>query len=336
MKAVKLPSGSYRFQKTINGKRYSFTLDHKPTKKEMESLIAEKMNTNLSSSECSEIKFILCAKEYIEINDNVLSPSTKRGYASIMRNIPDWFANMKINKIDQVIVQKLINEYSLTHAPKTTKNLHSFVSTVLSVYNPNINLQTNLPMIQKNEGYIPTNEDVKNILELAENTRYYIPFRLGAYGLRRSEVCALKYPDDFDGNVIHIFKAIVQDENNNWIIKYTKTTASDRYIYIDDDLLKTIDEQGYIYNGAPGLIYRYLVNCQNKLGIPHFRLHDMRHYFATELSDMGIPEADIMAMGGWSTPDTMKRVYRHSRIKNNLDAQKEVLEKLHTKCTRIS
>ena len=36
MKVQKLPSGSYRVQKTINGKRRSFTFDHKPTQKEIE------------------------------------------------------------------------------------------------------------------------------------------------------------------------------------------------------------------------------------------------------------------------------------------------------------
>ena len=336
MKTTKLPSGSYRFQKVINGKRYSFTLDHKPTKKEIEQLIAEKMNTTLSSSKASEVHFIKCANEYIQINDNVLSPSTKRGYSSIIRNIPEWFAKMKINQIDQVIVQKLINEYSITHSPKTTKNLHGFVSTVLRVYNPDLILKTNLPKVQRIEGYIPTDEDIQRILELSKDTRYYIPFRLGTYGLRRSEVCALVYPDDFDGNIVHINKAIVQDDDGNWIVKYTKTTASDRHIYIDDELLKLIEEQGYIYNGAPGLLHRHLRKCQNRLEIPHFRLHDMRHYFATELSQMGVPEADILAMGGWATANTMKRVYRHARVMDNLNAQKEISEKLHTKCTRIS
>lgn len=330
---VEKRSGGYRFQKMINGKRYSFTLDHNPTKKEIEQLIAEKMNSHVRLSDAPKTRFIDCANEYMSINENVLSPSTKRGYASIIRNIPEWFADTRISDIDQITVQKLINEYSVTHAPKTTKNLHGFVSVVLQTFNPSLVLKTNLPQKKKTEDYIPTNEEVSQIMELVQGTRYYVPFRLGAYGLRRSEICALQYPEDFEDNIVHINKALVEDENKQWIVKQTKTVAGDRYIYIDDELLSAIKEQGYIYNGFPGSIYRHLQKCQAQLGIQKFRLHDMRHYFATELSNMGVPEADILAMGGWSTPDTMKRVYRHSRIRNNIAAQKDISEKLHQNCT---
>ena len=52
----------------------------------------------------------------------------------------------------------------------------------------------------------------------------------------------------------------------------------------------------------------------------------MRHYFASKLSSMGVPEADILALGGWETDNIMKSVYRHSMMK---DKQKsEISDKL--------
>jgi integrase len=55
-----------------------------------------------------------------------------------------------------------------------------------------------------------------------------------------------------------------------------------------------------------------LKKIQTKLGIPYFSIHKLRHYFASKMSELGIPEADILKMGGWETDHIMKKVYRHS------------------------
>ena len=44
--------------------------------------------------------------------------------------------------------------------------------------------------------------------------------------------------------------------------------------------------------------------------LPHFRMHDLRHYSASILHAIGIPDQYIMARGGWKTDNVMKRVYR--------------------------
>ena len=43
---------------------------------------------------------------------------------------------------------------------------------------------------------------------------------------------------------------------------------------------------------------------------------------------MNIPEEDILAMGGWSSPYTMKRVYRHNRILEDTAAKKDISNKI--------
>ncbi|MDO4620394.1 MAG: hypothetical protein Q4B09_07220, partial [Lachnospiraceae bacterium] len=56
-------------------------------------------------------------------------------------------------------------------------------------------------------------------------------------------------------------------------------------------------------------------------GFPVFRLHDCRHFFASYCHDvMGLSDAQIMKLGGWSTPHIMKRVY----ITSITDKSKEV------------
>ena len=79
MKSKKLPSGSYRVQKQINGQRMSMTFDHKPSKKEIEDEIARRMGFYNG-----KLTFEAAATNYIDARTNILSPSTIRGYRQLL------------------------------------------------------------------------------------------------------------------------------------------------------------------------------------------------------------------------------------------------------------
>ena len=51
---------------------------------------------------------------------------------------------------------------------------------------------------------------------------------------------------------------------------------------------------------------------QDKLGIPHFSFHKMRHFFASYMHDLGYSDKQIQEMGGWKTDRVMKTVYTHA------------------------
>ena len=52
---------------------------------------------------------------------------------------------------------------------------------------------------------------------------------------------------------------------------------------------------------------------QVRLGIERpYCFHSLRHYSASYLHAIGIPDAYIMERGGWSTPHVMQKVYRHA------------------------
>ena len=295
----------YRVRKQIRGKKITLTFDHEPDTIE----IAEALATHDPSVKGT---FEACAKAYIASKSNVLSPSTLRGYNAILRTMDEDFKQLPIAKITQIDIQRTINERAAEHKAKTARNLHGFISAVLRQYRPSMRIYTTLPKQEQIEYYTPSEDDIQKILEASEDRPFYhIPFQLGIMSLRRSEICALTV-DDIKDNILTINKAMVMDTDSHWIINhYNKSEAGTRKIYIPQKLVDEIQAQGFIYEGNPGSILDGLNRYQDKLGMPRFRFHDLRHFYASYAHSMGISDADIMATGGWKSDFTMKRVYRH-------------------------
>lgn len=325
MKIEKLPSGSYRVRKMYKGQMYTVTFNGKPTQKEAMQAMAKELNRVQGKHEI--MTFMTAYEKYIDSKRNVLSPSTIMGYNTIIRQTPKKFLDKRISDITALDVQEEINLIAEKCSPKTVRNHHSLISAVLGVFSPNLKLTTTLPQKLKKEPYIPSDEDVKMILERAKDTEYEIPILLACYGLRRSEICALKL-EDIEGDIVHINKAMVPDENREWVIKSTKTTSSTREVVIPMEIAEKIRSRGYVYKGYPNCITNYLKRSEKALGMPQFSIHKLRHYFASKMSAMNVPEADIMRMGGWETDYVMKNVYRHSMEDKNKERQRKISEQL--------
>lgn len=325
MKIEKLPSGSYRIRKTYKGQVYTVIFDSKPTQKEAMMAMANELKKIQTKHE--SMTFRTAAEKYMESKRNILSPSTIRGYATILKQIPENLLSKNLYDITALDVQREINRMAEKCSPKSVRNHHGFISAVLGAFYPDLKLTTTLPQKVKKEPYIPSDEDIKQIIDYSKGTEYEIPIILACHGLRRSEICALA-PEDIDGDVAYITKALVQDKDFKWVIKTTKTTASTREVVIPKEAAARIRLQGYVYKGYPGEITKFLYSAEKNLGIPHFSIHKLRHYFASKLSSINVPEADIMRMGGWETDHVMKSVYRHSMNAKNRDAQRKISEQL--------
>lgn len=316
----------WRISEMKDGVRYRISVDTKPTKKEAKELIREKIET-ASPSKSPRDTFEVSAKKYITIKYNVLSPSTIRSYYTIIGSLSDRFKKTKTNDITPELVQKEVNDYSATHSAKSTANLHGFISSVLGVYRPALRLNTTLPQKVKFDAFTPTEDMVKKILEYVKGTEYEIPCRLGVYGLRRGEACAIS-PSDLDGNLLSITKAIVRNEQNEWVVKpFPKTTSSQRTIYIDDGLADLIRKTKDIYIDPDTLSHKF-ARVLKQLKLPHFRYHDLRAYYASMAHALGIPDTYIMANGGWSSTNILNRVYKRTMQDRQDQANKTIADHL--------
>lgn len=314
MTIEKLQSGNYRIVEMRNGIRYRAIVDHRPTKTEARDIMEKKIGSFHNS-----MIFKHAAEVYIQSKENVLSPATIRGYRSLILNLDDNFMGSRIDQITLPVLQTLINNYSVNHSPKSVRNLNGFVMAVLK-YNGSDVKSPRLPQKEKKDIYIPTEEDVKRILQEFKGHRYEAFIVLATMGLRRSEICALT-PEDLNGNVLTINKALVQNEKKEWVIKQTKTESSTRKIILPDELVKLLNEKGF-YEGNPENLYFNLQRAQKRLGIPQFPLHKLRHFFASYMHDLGYSDKQIQEFGGWKTDAIMKTVYQHAmemdKVKANM------------------
>ena len=306
MTIEKLPSGSYRIREMRNGKSYSVTVKEKPTKAEARALLEKK--TAFPSTHLSVEKAAAC---YIDARRGVISPTTATGYKSIIRSTSPAFLGLYVDDVSVPVVQKLISEYSAGHSAKTTANFGGFWLSVLRFYGNDLK-PPRLPQKSSKRVYIPTEAEVMAILAETKGTEFEVPLFLACFGLRRSEICALKLSDLSDDNVLTVDKALVLDENRQWIVKQTKTPASVRQVLLPAQIADRIREQGCVYDRHPEYLLRELKKIQRKLGIQPFPLHKLRHFFASYLHNLGYTDKQIQEMGGWSTDRTLRQVYQHA------------------------
>jgi integrase len=300
----------YRVRKMYRGNLYILTFDKKPSPDDIQDALLDKI---LDATGGLKGSFGFYAKEYIKNRSNVCSPATIRTYNTKYRQLSDKFTNLEINSITANDVQTEINSCAEKYEPKTVKTLHGFIASVLRQYRPRLVLSTKLPQAIKKPLYEPTSDDIKRIIELAKGTKFSVAIQLGVMGCRRAEICAASINDIDENNNLNIHRSMVYDENNRWIIKESpKTDESNRMIPLPPTLADEIREQGYIFIGHPNSLNKAIHRFQKELGIPTFKFHSLRSYFASYAHSMGIPESDILSLGGWKTDNVMKNVYRKS------------------------
>lgn len=314
--AVRLPSGRWRVKaydyKDKDGKEHyvSFTAD---TKKEAEyQALLFSMNKKKIKTENQDLTLEKAMLKYCEMKSNVLSPTTLANYKRLIYNAFKDYLSLSIKKFDSELVQRWVNDYSINKTPKTVRNTYGFLFVVLKSFLPDLSIKVTLPQKVKPSLYVPTDNDIKAIIDyLSDNDKEMLKaVYLAAFGtLRRSEVCALTAAD-IEKNVIHINKALVQNEQKEWVIKTTKTVSSIRDIDLPDSVMKVFPKSGRLVDINPDQITHRFARALKKLKIQSFRFHDLRHYAASMLHAIGIPDVYIMQKGGWSSDSTLKKIYR--------------------------
>ena len=261
-----------------------------------------------------DLTFGECIDKFISQRTPVLSASTVREYSGYKNRYLEDISDTKISRITQEEIQNLVNELASDGlSPKTIRNVHGFITTVIGLFRPNLALHTVLPRKYPPNLYIPTEGEIKRLMVYVEGTAMELPILLAAFGpMRRGEICALR-DENISGNIVHVCENMVLNKDNEWVIKKPKSYAGDRYIeYPDFVAERWKNRTGQVVGMKPSQISDHFADLLTKAGLPHFRFHDLRHYSASIQHALGVPDAYIMQRGGWQNDGVLKQVYRHA------------------------
>lgn len=327
-KARKLPSGQWFCRVRVDGQDVGIT---RPTEKEA---IAEAMAIKAGMQQAAKPENITLTKaidKYILDRDGILSPATIRGYRIIQENRLEQLMDQPIAKLSFSVIQASVNQEAKKYSPKTVRNSYGLLTAVLSEYRPELDLsKIKLPMKVEPEKQIYSPEELRKYLDQIRGSDIELPVLLAVWlGLRRSEIIGLRWDDvDYKRGTISIREALVQDENNEYKAKGTKTVKSNRTLPCPDyimDLIRKQEAKGErIVSTSPQTLRNRMVKAAEGAGVPFIGLHALRHQNASIMLSLNIPDKYAMERGGWSSNKTMKSIYQHTMDDGKQQAAKAI------------
>lgn len=314
----KLPSGNVRIQvydyTDVQGKKHykSFTA---ATKKLAKAAANEwRVNQDKDKQTPENLSVYDAITQYMNIKQGVLSPATLRGYTGMQRiYFSGDFGLTKLPDLNNASIQLWVSDLSSRVSAKTVGNAYGLLSATLDMFAPDSHFKIKLPQKKKPDLYCPNDNDVKKLLDYIVGTELEIAVFLAAFGpLRRGEICALNGDTDIHENTIRVRHSMVKGPDKQWYIKEPKTPESNRELEMPGFVMERIkDRHGAIVHMNPDYITHLFGRILKKLNIPHFRFHDLRHYSASIMHAIGVPDQYIMSRGGWKTDTVLKTTYRN-------------------------
>lgn len=312
--ARKLPSGAWFCRVRIDGQDIAIT---RPTEK---AAIAEAMAVKAGIVEAAKapkkVTLTKAISAYISARENVLSPSTIRGYKTIQNNRFQSMMHRDITSVTAEQWQRAVNTEAKLVSAKTLTNSWRFISSVINEEtgkHPSVRLPQVIPATRP----WLTAEQIPVFVEAVKGDPIEIPALLALSSLRRSELINLRWKDvNLEKGVLYVNGAAVYDENNKLVRKSeTKNRTSRRTVPIIPPLkeaLSACEQKGeYIVTWNPNAIMTRINRICEKAALPKVGFHGLRHSFASLAYHLNMPEKIVMELGGWADNQTMRKIYTH-------------------------
>ena len=323
-KAKKLASGNWRVLvyagKDETGKRLykSFT---DPNKKKAEYAAAEFSVKHKKINDKGKLTFKQAADLYIERKENVLSPSTIRGYKAMLKSNYFMLLNLKIDKLStDDSIQKQMNANAKDHSAKSLFNQFGFITAVMRFCGYYINKDSvTLKPKEKHTIPVPTKleaEKIINILDQDPKIQCQVLLALTC-SLRLSEIVDLTV-NDIKGNVVSVHGATVRGIDG-LVHKDTNKSSAGRRSNVMPPVLAQLMKQrckevksGKLFTLHPSTTLERFQKLLAENGLPKYTMQSLRHCFAAMMHSLNVPDKYIMKMGGWGTNSVMKNIYQYT------------------------
>ena len=325
-KATKLPSGSWRCRvyshTDSTGKKVyeSFTAS---TRQEAE-MQAAKFANDVERNRAQDLTVEEAVKAYIASNNNVLSPSTIRGYMMDAKRL-EPLNHLRIRKLTSKDIQSFVSDMTQKYAPKTIKNTYTLLITSIGFCGVESKFKVNLPTIPKKPKFAPENEQIVALYETANPLMKKVIILAAFHSLRRGEICGLKY-GDLKGNKLHVHTDVVKGPNGWEHKQFPKTHTSNRTLKLTNEEVKILGSGApdeYIVPVKPDKLDERFQTLRKKVGLDNLILHNLRSYFSSVAVAIGIPDIYAAHMTGHRENSTVLKEHYQKRIASIDEAYKD-------------
>lgn len=350
-------SGKWRTKSESTG------LKEKGNKRRAEALLQSRLHelSSLSSGvlENENLLFLSSMEDWL---DNVMVGQVryntlvqyKNAFAYNIKSYPP-FQGLRLQKLTPVILQCFYNEKLKSGlSPNTISKLHCNINKflqyalLLDIIPSNPAQRVVLPRKERPKvGQAYNALQIQTLFNLLHGDPLeLVVFLTATYGLRRSEVCGLRWSAiDFENKCIYINHTAVSINGKVIRSDQTKSFSSRRTLPMNEQVYSRLQDEWHLQNSAsrsgswvssgyvcvrsngqpipPDFVSRHFARVIKQSGLPYIRFHDLRHSVATLLHNSGYDLKDIQGWLGHSDITTTGNIYSHldvSRFTNMAQA----------------
>lgn len=195
------------------------------------------------------------------------------------------------------------------------------------------------PKGKRKEPTPPTPDELGRLLAFAEREvpDFFVYLRLASIaGARRGEMCGLRWSDLTDGCSVLMVRSSAVITADGVTVKETKTDrvrrvaidAATAALLVEHRVAMgerarqcgvTLAPDAFVFSyeadssqpWRPDSVSRRFTWVRERVGLPHVRLHDLRHYVATRLIAAGVDLRTVATRLGHASPTTTLNTYSH-------------------------
>lgn len=337
-------------QRSLDGKRKSFSETFKGTKTEADKRLTKKLGELDNGTLNTNSKQTL--SEYLDVwLETIAKPRlhqrTFGDYKDLMRlHVRDSIGKIRLSDLKAIHIQKLYGELQTEKklAARRVRYVHSVLSSALKkaveldILQRNVAKLVQLPKQTKKEMDVLSEDECEMFLEALKGERLETMFSFAlATGLRPEEYLALQWKDvDFDKQTANVRRAVIRLPKSKWYFSEPKTKSSRRSLPLPVTLVMELRKHRRKQNEERLKLGAAWQNHDlvfpSEVGTPSthsnitqvfkrvlkraelrttLRLYDLRHSHATLLLKAGIHAKVVSERLGHSTIALTLDVYSH-------------------------